>query len=449
MPEPRPDPNDWTVRRWAASNLAARLLAGPWTRDAIDAAIGALRISATRRTRVALGEQVYALAENTYPPAPRRLTAFLLGSSFFRPPRERIVPAVLDPPVFAPLPPFAGLAIPALATPADLAAWLDVPPPQLEWLADERRSHGREAHAGLRHYRYALLPRRDGTPRLLEAPKQRMKAIQRRILHEILSAVPVHARAHGFVAGRSCLSGALVHASEAVVATFDLTRFFPSIGLGRVHGIFRSLGYPWAVARLLAGLCTTVTPEAVLRRLPEKDRVLHGVPHLPQGAPTSPVLANLLAWRLDMRLDGLARHAGGQYTRYADDLAFSGDERFAAGLGRLRTAVGTIVAEEGFALNDAKTRIMPRSDRQRVTGVVVNAHCNVGRAEFDALKAVLHNCARFGPDGQNRTGTPDFRRHLDGRVAWVEQVNPARGSKLRRHFETIDWADPRNESKIA
>jgi len=281
--------------------------------------------------------------------------------------------------------------------------------------------------------------------RLIEAPKPRLKAIQRRILREILSAVPVHGRAHGFVAGRSCLGGAQVHAGEAVVATFDLAQFFPSIGLPRIHGVFRCLGYPWAVARRLAGLCTTVTPASVIARLPDAQRPDRGLQalcraqHLPQGAPTSPALANLLAWKIDCRLHGLARAAGANYTRYADDLAFSGDPAFAAGLGRFGKAVGTILEEEGFALNAAKTRIMPRGGRQHVTGIVVNEHCNVGRAEFDTLKATLYNCTRVGPAGQNRSGTPDFRRHLDGRVTWVEQVNPRRGAKLRRLFERIDW----------
>jgi hypothetical protein len=230
-----------------------------------------------------------------------------------------------------------------------------------------------------------------------------------------------------------------------VVATFDLAQFFPSIGLARIHGIFRTLGYPWAVARRLAGLCTTVTPAAVFLRLPDAQRLdwrvqaLYGVPHLPQGAPTSPALANLLAWRLDRRLHGLARAAGANYTRYADDLAFSGDADFARGLGRFGKAVATIVQEEGFCLNAAKTRIMPRSTRQRVTGIVVNEHCNVGRTEFDTLKAMLHNCAVAGPAGQNRADVPDFRSHLEGRVAWVEQVNRPRGAKLRVLFERIDW----------
>jgi hypothetical protein len=280
----------------------------------------------------------------------------------------------------------------------------------------------------LQHYRYALVPKPSGGVRLLEAPKARLKAVQRRILHEILDQVPVHGAAHGFVGGRSCLTGAQIHAGEKVVAAFDLAGFFPSIGRARVHGLFRRLGYPWAVARLLAGLCTTVTPAGVVA-----EREIYGVPHLPQGAPTSPALANLLAWRLDTRLAGLARAAGANYTRYADDLAFSGET---VGFGAV---VEQIVREEGFTLNPAKSRVMRAQARQMVTGIVVNAHCNVPRAEFDALKAQLFNCARHGPAEQNRDGVPDFKRHLEARVAWVAQVNPWRAEKLWALFDRIQW----------
>lgn len=433
-------------RAWAANNLAARLLAGPWTRPAIQAAIDAVLGPLTQSLHETLVDALADLGEATYPPAPRALTAFLIRLPYFRLPPGRTVVTVLDPPRFAPLPPFAHLKIPALATLGELGAWLGEPSGQLHWLADERRGHGRAAEAALQHYRYGFVGKRGGGVRLVEAPKPRLKAIQRRILHEILAVVPVHDCARGFVAGRSCIDGAQVHAGEAVVATYDLAQFFPSIGLSRIHGIFRSLGYPWAVARRLAGLCTTVTPARVLQGLPDPlrsdagFRALHGVPHLPQGAPTSPALANLLAWRLDLRLHGLARAAGANYTRYADDLAFSGSADLAGGIDRFGDLVGSIVTEEGFSLNPAKTRIMPRRARQRVTGIVVNAHCNVARGDFDVLKATLHNCVRAGPAGQNRAGVPDFRRHLDGRIVWVEQVNPPRGAKLRRLFERIDWS---------
>jgi len=345
---------------------------------------------------------------------------------------------VLDPPRFARITPFANIRVPAIATVGALAALLKVSAEQLDWLVDLRQSHEQEANARLRHYRYAVIRKSDGSARLLEAPKPRLKAIQRRILADILVRVPVHARAMGFVRGRSCLGAAGIHAGEAVVATFDLRRFFPSIARPRVYGLFRALGYPWAVAWRLAGLCTTVTRRAILGRLPEGEEA-YCMPHLPQGAPTSPALANLLAWRLDQRLDGLARAAWANYTRYADDLAFSGDAAFAAGLGRFGRTVERIVAEEGFTLYRAKTRAMPRQRRQSVVGIVVNAHCNVSRTDFDTLKAILHNCVRRGAAGQNRAGVADFRRHLDGRVTWVEQVNPARGAKLRALFHRIAW----------
>jgi hypothetical protein len=255
----------------------------------------------------------------------------------------------------------------------------------------------------------------------------------------------VHDRAHGFVAGRSCITGAQIHASEALIATYDLTAFFPSLTAPRIHGIFRTLGYPWAVARQLTGLCTSVTPETVIDRLVSTAsdrsalRSIYGVPHLPQGAPSSPALANLLAWRLDQRLHGLARFAGANYTRYADDLAFSGDARFAKSIARFSKQVKTIVDEEGFRLNLNKTRIMKQHGRQQVTGLVVNAHCSVGRATFDRLKAILHNCVKQGPASQNTTGIEDFRRHLEGQVAWVQQVDPSRGIKLRAKLERINW----------
>jgi len=433
------------TRAWAANNLAARLLAGAWTPPAIADGISSVLGPVHHGTRAALAARLAALGEGTYPPAPHALTAYLVQSEYFRPRPDLRVPAVLDAPLFAPMRPFADLRLPALATPGELAEWFGLSPEQLDWLADERRGHGRAVDTSLQHYRYALISKPGRLPRLVEAPKPRLKAIQRRILREILATVPVHGRAHGFIAGRSCLSGAQVHAGEAMVAAFDLAEFFPSIGKARVHGIFRGLGYPWAVARRLAGLCTTVTTRDVFQRLvgsrsPDpRSETLYRVPHLPRGAPTSPAPTNLLAWTLDRRLDGLARSAGANYTRYADDLAFSGDADFAKSLGRFGEAVETIVHEEGFTLNAAKTRVMPRSASQRVTGIVVNEHCDIGRAAFDSLKAVPHNCVRTGPAHQNRAEVPDFRRHLDGRVAWVEQINPSRGAKLRALFERIDW----------
>ena len=94
----------------------------------------------------------------------------------------------------------------------------------------------------------------------------------------------------------------------------------------------------------------------------------------------------------------------------------------------------------GFAINGSKTRLMRRARPQRVTGIVVNDHVNVPRRGYDDLKALLHNCCKHGPASQNRDRRTDFRAHLDGRVGWVEQVNPNRGAKLRTAFDAISWS---------
>lgn len=164
------------------------------------------------------------------------------------------------------------------------------------------------------------------------------------------------------------------------------------------------------------------------------------MPHLAQGAPTSPALANLCAWRLDRRCTTLAESIGGRYTRYADDLAFSGDAAFALRIDVLVAALTEITLDEGFALNPAKTRVMRRSRQQRITGIVVNEHNNLDRRSYDRLKAVLNNCCKRGPVGENKQRHPEFRAHLEGRVGWVEQINPRRGAKLRAEFEAINWS---------
>jgi RNA-directed DNA polymerase len=127
------------------------------------------------------------------------------------------------------------------------------------------------------------------------------------------------------------------------------------------------------------------------------------------------------------------------YTRYADDLAFSGGDDLARTVERLEIRVAAIAIEEGFAVNLRKTRVMRRGARQHLAGVVVNSHPNLARPAFDALKAVLTNCVRHGPGSQNRDGVVDFRAHLAGRVAHAVMMNAARGEKLKRIFEGIVW----------
>lgn len=342
-------------------------------------------------------------------------------------------------------------ALPVLTTEGELATWLGVSLGHLDWLADRRTQEARIDDERLRHYRYRWIAKRGGAARLLEAPKPRLKAIQRRLLHELLVHVPAHDAAHGFRAGRDIVSFAAPHVGRALVLKLDLRDFFPSIRSSTILSIFLTAGYPEPVAGALAGLCVNTAPSPVVLGcpLPGTDaasvdrrfrlRALYRSPHLAQGAPTSPALANLALHRLDRRLAALAKASGAGYTRYADDLVFSGDEGFARRARRFYLAVVRVVRAEGYAPNDEKTRFLSRATRQTVAGLVVNERPNVPRRELDALKATLHNCRVHGPASQNRGAHPDFRAHLAGRIAHVEHVNAARGEKLRRVFDQIVW----------
>jgi hypothetical protein len=335
--------------------------------------------------------------------------------------------------------------LPDLATPGDLAAWLGITTGELDWFADPRGLI--EGPGALCHYSYRWIPKRHGY-RLMEVPKPRLRAIQRRILAEILDPVPAHRAAHGFRPGHSCLTYVRPHCGQKVVMRMDLRNFFPGIPAPRIHALFAVLGYPEATARLLAGLCTNRVASRMLRRIAVDDPGFRPtwtegkqleVPHLPQGAPTSPALSNLCALHLDLRLDALAESVGARYTRYADDLAFSGGEPVRRRVARLGASIAAIAREEGFDVNHRKTRVMHHGDRQALTGVVVNERPNIRREEFDRLKAVLTNCARRGPALENRQGHPDFRAHLLGRIAYVKSLNSGRAAKLKSVFDRIHW----------
>lgn len=339
-----------------------------------------------------------------------------------------------------PVPPWADL--PALA------AGLDLRDGELDWFADVGGWLRRAPAGPLHHYRRRWTTSPSGSPRLLESPGPRLAELQRRVGRRVLARIPVHPAAHGYVRGRSPHTLAARHAGRAMVVRLDLEGFFAHASGARLAGLLRAAGYPPAVAAALAGLLVTATPPHVLRRAPAaagpsgvapRRRLLDRLagPHLPQGAPSSPAAANLLAHRLDRRLAGLAAAVGAEYGRYADDLVFSGDATLPA-RGLLTRAAG-IATEEGFRVREDKTRVLPAHHRQRVTGLVVNRHPAVARRDYDALRALLHNCARTGPQAQNRAGHPAFREHLLGRIAWVAGTHPGRAARLHALFDRIRW----------
>ena len=344
--------------------------------------------------------------------------------------------------------------LPILHTSGDLARWLGLSPTELDWFADPGAWRSRNAEAKLRHYNYVWKSKSQGGVRLIEIPKERLRWIQQQILRNILNRVPVHPSAHGCVKGRSTLTHASEHAGSPVVLKLDLSDFFTSISAARVHALFHSLGYTHEVSRYLTGLTTHSTPPSVLQTMPidaisksaahlrtqreQTEKFIRR--HLPQGAPTSPALANLCAWRLDLRLAGAASESGAHYTRYVDDLVISCQTQSITHAHRIALMASGIILEEGFTPNSRKTRVMPQSQAQRTTGLILNVKPNIPRKDFDQLKAILTNCARHGPETQNRDEHPDFRTHLLGRVAYVLGINPERGKKLQNLFDRIIWS---------
>ncbi|MFC3182717.1 reverse transcriptase family protein [Cypionkella sinensis] len=345
--------------------------------------------------------------------------------------RYHVLPAhSLTSPAFNPIPPLQNLPLPPMVSEADLADWLAITPDQLTRFADLRGLSARTDSPWAAHYHHHLIPKSNGQLRLIEEPKPFLKRLHRRILSGLLNHIPPHPAAYGFVQGRNCLQAAARHAGEQIVVSFDLAHFFPSIRFPQIYALFRAFGYPAQVARSLAGLTTAITPAAILRQagLAARDQLSNR--HLPQGAPTSPALANLVALHLDRRLAGLAQSLDATYTRYADDLTFSGDTRIAAVLHR---AVPQIVAEQGFVLNPSKTRAQPSHHRQTVTSITVNATLNPARESYDLLKATIHHLTRPSDPRRHDLG---FLASLQGRIAWVAQINPAKGAKLQDRLAT-------------
>lgn len=322
------------------------------------------------------------------------------------------------------------LGLPVLATPGDVAAALGLSIPRLRWLCFHNDAPEKT------HYTYFAIAKRSGGTRRLAAPHRTLAAAQRWILDNILARLDVTEHAHGFVPGRSTVSNARPHVGKRIVINLDLADYFPSITFPRVRGLFASLGYSPAAATLLA-LLTTESPRLEVAYDGRTHFVAAGERALPQGACTSPALANLVSRKLDRRLAGATRKLGWSYTRYADDLSFSAAASDSRQVALLFARVRAIVRDEGFAINEAKGRVQRSGRRQTVTGVVVNDKPGVPREQVRRLRAILHAARTTGLEAQNRDGHPDMTAWVRGMIAYIAMVDPARGADLQRRFDAL------------
>jgi hypothetical protein len=285
-------------------------------------------------------------------------------------------------------------------------------------------------------YTTFTIPKRSGGERLICAPKKQLRWVQRQILDKVLAPAGAHDAAHGFVQGRSTVTNAAVHRGAELILKFDLSDFFPTIHYYRVVGLFTRLGYPVGDGRFhTEDNAKQVAPSLARLCCYTPDPSAWGQSRLPQGAPTSPAISNLVCRRLDARLTGLATRNGGRYTRYADDLTFSFPEDKVA-LGRFRWWVDQICHQEGFLINQGKFRVIRRAQRQLVTGIVVNDELRIPREERRRFRAILHNCRARGVESQAR-GNAKFGDYLLGFASYVHMVHPEEGDELLRQVEDL------------
>jgi RNA-directed DNA polymerase len=269
-------------------------------------------------------------------------------------------------------------------------------------------------------YRNFLIRKRNGGSREISAPTPQLRAVQDWMHINITPHLRVHAAAHGFVTGRSIVTNASLHCEQPILLKLDIKNFFGSVGRSPVYRAFRRLGYRREMADLMTSVVT-----------------LGG--SLPQGAPTSPALANNAAYGLDVRISAFAERRGIIYSRYADDLTLSG-----AGVAdrSVRRTVERIMRDEGFLPNEAKRRFVRPNERQSVTGIVVNSGLAWPRQRRRWLRQELHYLEQFGvashltKKGSMRAGYRDF---IYGHVYALNMLHPDEAATYLAVLDRLDW----------
>lgn len=298
------------------------------------------------------------------------------------------------------------------------------------------------------------IPKRRGGKRTIDAPNPYLKAVQRRLSAVLYAVHRPRSSAHGFLRARGIVSNASRHFGRRHVGNVDLENFFGSINFGRVRGLFRAkpYGLPEPVATVLAQICCHNNA-------------------LPQGAPTSPIVSNMLANSLDRELERLAKKYRCHYSRYADDLTFStrqkafpGELLASQGEGQVAATLGSELAaalhNQGFRPNPAKVRLAGQYVRQEVTGLVVNEKVNIRREFIRQLRAMIHALGKFGVEAATTKHyeqfskkqyapdvvPPDLAKIVAGKLEFVRRTigeeNPVYLNLLRRYCTAVGLPPP-------
>ena len=306
-------------------------------------------------------------------------------------------------------------------------------------------------------YRQFKIKKKSGEYRQITAPRSKSFKLMLQYINEILKSIyKPSPQAMGFIEGRSVVSNATMHKGQNYVFNIDLKDFFPSVEQARVWRRLQVKPYqmPTPIASLIAGLCAMRIPREKVneRALHENDK--HFLYVLPQGAPTSPILTNMVCEKLDHLLGGLAKRFGLNYTRYADDITFSSMHYVYSKNGAFRTELKRIISEQGFTINDKKTRLQKKGTRQEVTGVIVNQKLNVTQRYIRDIRNILHIWKRYGYNdaysrflpkykfdkGHVKKGNPDLINVIEGKLLYLKMVKGATDAvymKLYSRFQKL------------
>lgn len=299
------------------------------------------------------------------------------------------------------------------------------------------------------HYIRFQIPKKTGGNRKISAPTHLLKKTQKWILENILEKIQLHDAAHGFRLKHSIVTNAEHHVGKEVIINIDLKDFFPSISYTRVKGLFKSFGYSETASTIFGLICTE--PKIKEIELNGKTELLLSWTkrYLPQGAPTSPAITNILCHRLDRRLHSMAKQYGFDYTRYADDLTFSASGESLDNICNIFQNTRFIVEQEDFEINEQKTRVIRRYRQQEVTGIVVNEKLNVSREKLKNFRAVLYQIEKDGLEGHNWGQCEDIIASIEGFANFVSMVNPEKGAKFKEQIDRIkETYDRKKEAKI-
>lgn len=288
----------------------------------------------------------------------------------------------------------------------------------------------------INHYHTFELEKKSGGKRKISAPKPKLKEIQTWILENILHKIPYTIEAHGFIKERSIVTNAQPHINKDIVVNIDLKDFFPTVTYKRVKGLFHKIGYSEEIATILSLLCTyseinETTLDGVTYYVQSGER------KLPQGSPASPAISNLIVYKMDKKISGLAKKLNFSYTRYADDMSFSTTHENSQNVSRLLHFTKKIIESEGFVIHPDKVHVMRKGMQQKVTGVVVNKKLNVDRIQLRKFRAVLHNIEKNGWKDQKWGKAIHVINAIEGYINYVYMVNPEKGTAFKQKLKNI------------